>query len=55
MNDTPIKSILHCPVCGHASPPDGDWRVRPARGHERLDCPNCCKTITVRGVTGLTA
>jgi predicted RNA-binding Zn-ribbon protein involved in translation (DUF1610 family) len=55
MDDTPPKSLLHCPVCGHASPVDGDWRVRPDRGRERLDCPNCSETITIRGTPGAVA
>ena len=55
MTAPPRKSLLYCPACGHASPPDGDWRVRTDHGRERLDCPDCRETITVRGLSGLVA
>ncbi len=53
MNDPVPKALLVCPVCGHENPPDGDWRVRRQGARERLDCPVCGETITVRGVPAL--
>ncbi|MEF8818926.1 MAG: hypothetical protein V5A31_08420 [Haloferacaceae archaeon] len=55
MEHTPRKTLLHCPACGHESPPDGDWCIRPDHERERLSCPDCFETITVRGVSGLAA
>jgi predicted RNA-binding Zn-ribbon protein involved in translation (DUF1610 family) len=57
------KSTLHCPICGHQSPADGDWlrRVGPTVGRAAvpvsnpvvgrgvaLVCPDCESVVTVR-------
>jgi predicted RNA-binding Zn-ribbon protein involved in translation (DUF1610 family) len=57
------KSTLHCPICGHQSPADGDWlrRVGPTVGRDAvpvsnsivgrgvaLVCPDCETVVTVR-------
>ena len=55
MERPPQKSILFCPTCGHESPSDGDWRVRSDAYGERLDCPDCGVTITVRNRSALAA
>lgn len=48
------KTRLHCAVCGHDSPPDGDWleRVTTTDAGERLSlvCPDCGATLTRRPV-----
>jgi hypothetical protein len=49
MDHSPPKALLICPACDHENPPDGDWRVRDDHGRDRLDCPACGETITVRG------
>ena len=55
-SSTRAKATLFCSVCGHESPPDGDWDesetttelgVRVA-----LACPDCGTTITRRRATG---
>lgn len=46
------KAQLHCPVCGHESPADGDWiDVRPESDEDAprlVTCPKCGTTITER-------
>ena len=47
----PRKAVLYCPVCGHDSPVDGDWRVeRDESDSERVDyrCPRCEFAVTNR-------
>jgi hypothetical protein len=59
----PAKTTLHCQVCGHASPADGDWlrRAGPTVGRDArpvssgvvgrgvaLVCPTCDAVVTVR-------
>ena len=46
------KAMLFCAVCGHESPPDGDWDESATKTElgERLalSCPDCATTITRR-------
>ena len=42
------KPVLFCPACWHESPVDGDWHVQETQAGERLDCPVCGATVTVR-------
>lgn len=53
-DDVPRKATLHCMVCGHASPPAGDWReaLVPTDAGERLSlsCPECGTMVTRRFV-----
>lgn len=47
----PCKSQLHCPVCGHESPSDGDWIAVRADGEppsRLVTCPACESVITER-------
>jgi hypothetical protein len=46
------KATLFCAVCGHESPPDGDW-VESEKNTElgdrlALSCPDCETTVTRR-------
>jgi len=49
------KATLFCSVCGHESPPDGDWDESSTTTElgERiaLSCPDCATTITRRPVS----
>lgn len=46
------KSTLFCAVCGHESPPDGDWHESATETELgkrlALSCPDCATTITRR-------
>lgn len=46
------KATLFCAVCGHESPPDGDWHESACETElgQRLAlaCPDCETTITRR-------
>lgn len=42
------KSVLFCPVCGHDSPPDGDWVVTTEESHQTFRCPTCEQVVAVR-------
>lgn len=46
------KATLFCAVCGHESPPDGDWnetKMETDRGNQlALSCPECTTTVTRR-------
>ncbi|MFB6127188.1 MAG: hypothetical protein ABEJ79_07860 [Halolamina sp.] len=57
-DDAPQKSTLHCAVCGHAEPPDGDWSeaTTTTETGERLvlSCPDCGATVTRRRPTDST-
>lgn len=48
------KSTLFCSVCGHRSPPDGDWEESETTtelgAKLALTCPDCGTTITRRAV-----
>lgn len=48
------KAVLFCAVCGHESPPDGDWiestTTGPAGPRLVLTCPDCGETVTRRSV-----
>jgi len=50
--ERPPKATLFCAVCGHASPPDGDWErsLTTTELGERLtlSCPDCDATLTRR-------
>lgn len=46
------KATLFCQTCGHASPVDGDWRVRTVGSRQRLRCPECRSIVDERRVTG---
>jgi hypothetical protein len=46
--DSPPKSTLFCPECGHSSRYDGDWtRARSGRTVHYI-CPDCHTEITTR-------
>lgn len=50
-SDGTPKSQLYCRICGHASPPDGDWIDISADGDDSrrlITCPECGSTITER-------
>jgi hypothetical protein len=51
-SSTRPKAVLFCAVCGHESPPDGDWTETATETEfgERLalSCPDCTTTITRR-------
>ncbi|SFP60326.1 hypothetical protein SAMN05216277_10574 [Halolamina pelagica] len=46
------KTTLFCSVCGHESPPDGDWHESETTTEVgqrlTLSCPDCETTITRR-------
>ncbi|AZH24196.1 hypothetical protein [Haloplanus aerogenes] len=42
------KTVLFCQDCGHASPVDGDWRVRTVGNHQRTRCPECLSVVDDR-------
>jgi len=42
------KTTLFCQDCGHASPVDGDWRVRTVGGRQRVRCPECRSVVDER-------
>lgn len=42
------KAVLFCQDCGHASPVDGDWRVRTVGSHQRTRCPECRNVVDDR-------
>jgi hypothetical protein len=42
------KAVLFCQDCGHASPVDGDWRVRTIGDHQRTRCPECRRVVDDR-------
>gem|GEM_PF-1414286 len=42
------KPVLFCPACWHESPVDGDWHRQVTQAGERLACPVCDATVTVR-------
>lgn len=46
------KAVLFCAVCGHESPPDGDWTESTTTGTAGpllvLACPECGETVTRR-------
>jgi transposase len=42
------KATLFCPECGHASAPDGDWRVTERRSRRIYECPTCDHTLDSR-------
>lgn len=48
------KAVLFCAVCGHESPPDGDWTesttTGPAGPRLVLVCPDCGEPVTRRPV-----
>ena len=50
------KATLFCSVCGHESPPDGDWDESETTTDvgERLvlACPDCGTTVTRRPLDG---
>lgn len=41
---TPAKTTLFCPTCGHESPLDGDWDG----DDHRLLCPSCGDCVVDR-------
>lgn len=49
---TKQKATLFCAVCGHESPPDGDWiesETETELGDRlALSCPDCETTVTRR-------
>jgi len=49
---TEQKARLFCAVCGHESPPDGDWVESETETElgDRLavKCPDCATTVTRR-------
>ena len=53
-SSTRTKTTLFCSVCGHESPPDGDWdesETTTELGRRlTLSCPDCGTTITRRPV-----
>ncbi|QKY21214.1 hypothetical protein B4589_012830 [Halolamina sp. CBA1230] len=53
-SSTRTKAILFCSVCGHESPPDGDWdeseTATELGDRLALSCPDCTTTITRRPV-----
>ena len=55
-SSTRSKTTLFCSVCGHESPPDGDWDESETTTElgERLAlaCPDCGTTITRRLADG---
>lgn len=42
------KATLFCPSCDHASPADGDWRLRARGDRTAYVCPTCETTVTER-------
>jgi len=55
-SSTRTKTTLFCSVCGHESPPDGDWdesETTTELGQRlTLSCPDCGTTITRRPLRG---
>ncbi|WP_049981787.1 hypothetical protein [Halolamina rubra] len=55
-SSTRSKTTLFCSVCGHESPPDGDWdeseTATELGGRLTLACPDCGTTITRRPLRG---
>ena len=55
-SSTRVKTTLFCSVCGHESPPDGDWdeSETTTEAGERLvlACPDCETTVTRRPLDG---
>jgi hypothetical protein len=53
---TRSKTTLFCSVCGHESPPDGDWHESETTTELgtrlTLSCPDCETTITRRRLRG---
>jgi hypothetical protein len=51
-SSTRSKATLFCSVCGHESPPDGDWHESETAtelgARLTLSCPDCETTITRR-------
>jgi hypothetical protein len=49
---TKQKALLFCAVCGHESPPDGDWietETETELGDRvTLSCPACATVVTRR-------
>jgi hypothetical protein len=44
------KGVLFCPVCGHASPIDGDWDVTETSERVTYHCPACHERVQERQV-----
>ncbi|WP_435067327.1 hypothetical protein [Haloplanus sp. C73] len=42
------KATLFCQDCGHASPVDGDWKVRTLGSQRRIRCPECRTVVDER-------
>lgn len=51
------KAVLFCAVCGHESPPDGDWHESTTTGTAGqclvITCPDCSETVTRRPARGV--